>query len=232
MGASLSETTSANGPGPAGQRGVRADVLLELKRGPQVSARELAAKLGVSLNAVRHHLKELEAEKLVQHERQHRGVGAPLFAYRLSPAGDALFPRGYEATLLQCLDHVVRHEGRDAAVRLLESHFAELNQKLSLETAGMPAKQRLEVVARAMTAEGYMAEAALLDDSYATLTEHNCAIHAVAERFPELCAAEATFLQQVLGATVERRSHILAGCGACEYHVRFDSTSRAVEESV
>jgi len=162
---------------------VRADVLLELKRGPQVSARELAAKLGVSLNAVRHHLKELEAEKLVQHERQHRGVGAPLFAIPLSPAGDALFPRGYEATLLQCLDHVVRHEGRDAAVRLLESHFAELNQKLEPRNRGMPAKQRLEVVARAMTAEGYMARSGVLDDSYATLTEHNCAIHAVAERF-------------------------------------------------
>jgi len=232
MGASLSETKSASDSHPAGQRGVRADILLELKRAPQVSARDLATKLRLSLNAVRHHLKELETEKLVQHERQHRGVGAPLFAYRLSPSGDALFPRRYEATLLQCLDHLVRQDGRDAAVRVLESHFAELNEKLSLETSGMPAERRLEVVARAMSAEGYMAEAALLGDSYGTLTEHNCAMQAVAERFPELCAAEARFLQQVLGATVERKSHILAGCGACEYHVRFDHPRRAVEESV
>jgi DeoR family suf operon transcriptional repressor len=43
----------------------------------------------------------------------------------------------------------------------------------------------------------------------------------VAERFPEICAAEARFLADVLGAEVERREHMLDGCSACEYHVRF-----------
>jgi DeoR family suf operon transcriptional repressor len=56
-----------------------------------------------------------------------------------------------------------------------------------------------------------------------TLTEHNCAIPAVAERFPEICAAEARFLAEVLGTQVERREHMLSGCSSCEYHVRFSS---------
>jgi predicted ArsR family transcriptional regulator len=43
----------------------------------------------------------------------------------------------------------------------------------------------------------------------------------VAVRFPEICAAEARFLAEVLGAEVDRREHILTGCSACEYHVRF-----------
>ena len=59
------------------------------------------------------------------------------------------------------------------------------------------------------------------------LTEHNCAIPAVAERFPEICAAEARFLAEVLSAEVERTGHILSGCPACEYQVRF---SGAAEE--
>jgi len=67
-----------------------------------------------------------------------------------------------------------------------------------------------------------MAEVTALAGS-GTLTEHNCAIPAVAERFPEICAAEARFLADVLGAEVERREHMLAGCSACEYHVRFKS---------
>ena len=53
------------------------------------------------------------------------------------------------------------------------------------------------------------------------LTEHNCAIREVAERFPEVCAAEQRFLASVLGGTVERRSHMLEGCGGCEYKVQF-----------
>jgi DeoR family transcriptional regulator, suf operon transcriptional repressor len=55
----------------------------------------------------------------------------------------------------------------------------------------------------------------------ATLTEHNCAIPAVAERFPEICAAEARFLADVLRADVDRQGHMLNGCSACEYQVRF-----------
>jgi DeoR family suf operon transcriptional repressor len=229
MGLPLSETSASS---PPGQRGPRADILVELKRSPQATARELAATLGLSLNAVRHHLKELEAESLVEHDRQHRGVGAPVFAYRLTAAGDSLFPRRYEATLLQCLDHLVREEGRDAAVRVLETHFADLSDKLSTATTGSVPARRLDVVAKAMAEAGYMAESALVGDSYGTLTEHNCAMHAVALRFPELCAAEARFLERALGAPVERRSHILTGCGACEYHVRFDHLRREVEESL
>ena len=61
----------------------------------------------------------------------------------------------------------------------------------------------------------------------AVLTEHNCPIPAVAERFPEICAAEVRYLADVLGAEVERTGHILSGCPACEYRVRF---SRAAEE--
>ena len=215
---------------PPGQRGPRGDVLVELKRAQPLTARDLAAKLGISLNAVRHHMKELEAEGLVAYDRRHRGVGAPAFAYRLTSVGEGLFPRRYEATLLQFLDRIVEREGRDAAVRVLEGHFGSLAERLRAETAGLAPSRRLEIVAQALAEEGYMAEAAAPTDSIGTLTEHNCAIQAVAERFPELCAAEARFLEDVLGAPVSRRAHILGGCGACEYHVQFDQPARPQEE--
>ncbi|MGH7419312.1 MAG: helix-turn-helix domain-containing protein, partial [Candidatus Rokuibacteriota bacterium] len=79
-------------PQLAAHKGLRGDILLELKRAQPLAARELAARLGVSPNAVRHHLKELEAERLVLYGREQRGVGAPTYAYRLAPAGEALFP--------------------------------------------------------------------------------------------------------------------------------------------
>ena len=227
MGASLPQVGSSTGV-PPGRKGPRGDILVELKRAQPRTAKELAAKLGVSLNAIRHHLKELEAERLVEYERQHRGVGAPVFVYRLSPLGHALFPRRYEATLLEFLDHVVARDGRGVAVQVLEAHYAGLAQRLKLELEGAPPARRLEAVARALAEEGYMAEwqGASLGTS-GTLTEHNCAIQAVAERFPELCAAEAKFLEDVLGAAVDRRAHILGGCTSCEYHVHFAEPIRA-----
>ena len=202
---------------PLGHKGQRGTVLVQLKRSQPLTAKELAARLGVSLNAARHHLKELEVEGLVRYDRSRRGVGAPAFSYRLSPAGEALFPRRYQETLTSLLDQIVEREGREAAVALLDSHLARLAAQLKTELAGLSAEERLAAVARVRSEQGYMAEAL----APAVLTEHNCAIQAVAERFPEICAAEAKFLEDVLGAEVDRRGHILSGCAACEYHVRF-----------
>jgi DeoR family suf operon transcriptional repressor len=207
--------------GPLGQKGPRGAVLLHLKRAQRLTAKELAARLGVSLNAARHHLKELEAEGLIQYERKHHGVGAPAFAYRLSASGESLFPRRYEETLTAILEQMVERNGRAAAVALLESYFSGLSLRLQAELAGSTPAERLRALGRVLSEEGYMAEVSSTHGGQATLTEHNCAIPAVAERFPEVCAAEARFLAEVLGADVDRREHMLNGCSACEYHVRF-----------
>lgn len=205
---------------PFGQKGPRAAILIELKRAGRLTATQLAARLHTSLNAVRHHLKELEAESLVEYERERRGIGAPAFAYRLSTAGEALFPHRYEETLLQVLEQVSERLGRDAAVAMLESQFDALARRLEPLLAGATPEERLGVVTRALADEGYMAESYGAEDG-AALVEYNCVLRAVAERFPEICSAEERFLTGALGADVERRSHILGGCGACGYRVRF-----------
>lgn len=207
----------------AAHKGPRGEVLLELKHAQPLTVKELAEKLGISPNAVRHHLKELEAEALVVYGREQRGVGAPTFAYRLSPAGEALFPKRYEQTLTDLLGRVAEKQGRQAAVGMFEDLYADLTRKLQLELDGVAPAQRLDAVARVMNEAGYMAE---VDSAGGTfrLAEHNCAIRAVAERYPEVCAAEEKFLQVVLAATVERQAHIVSGCNACEYAITFDPT--------
>jgi DeoR family suf operon transcriptional repressor len=225
----LSESSTAGLP--PGYGGLRGLILVELKKSRGLTAKELATRAGVSLNAVRHHVKELEAERLIAYDRQHRGVGAPPFAYRLTSGGHALFPRRYEAALTEVLDQVVELQGRDAAVALLEARYERLTEQLQQELRGADSAERLKAMARLLSDDGYMAEASSAEDG-GTLTEHNCAIQTVAERFPEICAAEAKFLAAVLGGEVQRQHHILAGCSACEYRVRFkpsDATSRAEE---
>jgi DeoR family transcriptional regulator, suf operon transcriptional repressor len=224
---------------PVGLRGPRGRILIELKKARSLTARELSAKINISLNAVRHHLKELEAAALIQYERQHRGVGAPAFAYTLTPPGEALFPRRYEATLTELLDHVVEREGRAGAVAVLEARYNALTRRLQAELKDATPAERMAAVIRILSEDGYMAEGTASEvhegRPSGTLIEHNCAIQAVAQRFPEICAAEARFLGAVLGAQVDRQEHILSGCSACEYRVRFSSpeaehTAQPVQE--
>ena len=72
-----------------------------------------------------------------------------------------------------------------------------------------------------------MAEASGGDE--ATLREHNCAIRAVIERFPEICIAEERFLKEVLGAEVTRQRHIASGSNCCEYCIAAPQPSSAGE---
>src|SRR5437879_9449268 len=93
-------------PQLAAHKGLRADILLELKRAQPLTAKDLAHKLGVSPNGIRHHPKELEAESLIAYGREPRASGVPTFVYRLSAEGVSLFPRSYEETLTHLLIRV------------------------------------------------------------------------------------------------------------------------------
>lgn len=203
---------------PAGHRGPRASILVLLKCRAGATVAEVAEELGCSLNAARHHLKELEIEGVVSYDRTPSGVGAPAHVWRLTAAGQRLFPARYERTLIQLLDRVVEREGREAAVAVLKEQYEVLAQRLEAETRGLAPEARGAAIARVLDAEGYMATWAHAAEG-GLLTEHNCPHRLIAERFPEVCEAEERFLAEAFGAPIERRSRISGGCGTCSYRV-------------
>jgi len=205
-------------PGLAGQKGLRGQLLLELKQHQPLTAKELADRHGVTTTAVRRHLKELELEQLVVYRREQRGQGAPTFAYRLTPDGEALFPKRYEEALTAALEFVERHGGREAVSRFFAEAFGGEADKLTARLSEASLEERLAAVADLLSRQGFMAEWTT-DGAGVRIAEHNCAMHAVAARFPEVCHEELQFLKRVLGHEVERKSHIVAGCNACEYAV-------------
>ncbi|TFH65380.1 MAG: ArsR family transcriptional regulator [Gemmatimonadales bacterium] len=215
------EGATTNGLRPLGLKGPRADIVRELKAAGGLAAREISCQLRLSANAVRHHLKELEAAGFVGHDREHRGggVGAPTYVYRLTSDGEALFPSRYEDAVSRLLDHVVEKEGRAAAVEVLEARYRELADELRPILVDASPAERWATVTRTLSDEGYMPEVHATTLGTHLLVEHNCPIKQVAQRFPEVCEAEARFLAEVLEAHVTREAHISSGCGACEYQV-------------
>jgi predicted ArsR family transcriptional regulator len=51
------------------------------------------------------------------------------------------------------------------------------------------------------------------------LRQDHCAIKAVAEEHPELCAYEASTFRKLLGAKLSRRQTIAGGADACICHI-------------
>lgn len=211
----------------AGFHGLRGEVLVAVKRSQPVTAKELAAVFGLTPNALRRHLKALEADGVVQFRREVRGVGGPVYAYSLTEAGERLFPHSYESALSAALEVVREERGAEGVASLFEQQWRQLAVEVAPALSEMPFADRATMLASIVSARGYMAEAEVHADGTATIREHNCALRGVAERFPEVCAAEARFFELALGAEVERQAHMLAGCSVCEYHVRSRATFSA-----
>jgi len=205
-------------PKSSGPGGTRAAVLMHLKRHAVATAAAIASALDCSLNAVRHHIRELEAEGAVTHDRARHGVGAPAHLYRLTAAGHALFPDRYARTVTHLLDRLVVLQGRRASAAMMQEHYTAIGDRIREESRALTHDERGAFIARALDAEGFMATWEP-GGAGGVLTEHNCPHRLVAERFPEICAAEEAFLSEAFGAPIVRRSHITAGCGTCSYHV-------------
>ncbi|MFQ6045392.1 MAG: helix-turn-helix transcriptional regulator [Gemmatimonadales bacterium] len=216
-------------PALVGHRGLRGRLLLELKRDQPLTAKELADRYGVSANAIRRHLKELETEGLVVYDREQRGQGAPVFVYQLTAIGEALFPKRYDEALTDVLSFLAESSGREEIRRIFEERFRAQADRLNVELGDATLEERVDAVVDLLSRQGFMAEWSV-DAGQVRIAEHNCAVQAVAERFPEICAAEAEFLKAILGAAVERESYIPDGCNSCLYTIGSDEVAQAPRE--
>lgn len=200
-----------------GFRGTRGELLVALKRAQPLSAAEVAAQFGVTPNALRRHLKELAGEGLVSYQRVVRGVGGPVFAYSLTEAGESLFPRAYDTALTAALEMLREQQGTEGVVDVFRKKWEAIATDAKPLLDSLPLDERTQILAELLSSMGYMAEVESKPGQETRLREHNCVMRAVAERFPEVCAAEAQFLEQVLGAAVTREAHIASGANCCEY---------------
>jgi predicted ArsR family transcriptional regulator len=202
----------------------RRKLLLLLRKRPGVTVTELAAELDLTGMGVRRHLDVLQAEGLVETTTcDRKGLGRPAAGWRLSATGLELFPRRYDRVALEVLEDVAEHAGPDAvdAVfsrrtdKLVAEYEAELDDADGLQ-------ERVAGVARIRDDAGYLAEWSVDGDGDLLLTENNCAVHRVAERYPVVCAQELALLRRVLGPDVEvtREAHTMAGDAVCRYRIR------------
>lgn len=201
----------------SGFKGMRSDILVVLRKEQPLTMKALADHFGLTTNALRRHLTELGDAGLVVYRREIRGQGAPTFAYSLSDAGEALFPRAYIDPLVDALESLREREGTEAVVSLFRKRWDAMAEAAMPRLVMLPLHERAQLLAELLTAEGYMTEAIAEQGDVTTIRHHNCAVREIALRFPEVCSAEAEFIETVLGAPVERRAHLKDGCRACEY---------------
>jgi predicted ArsR family transcriptional regulator len=238
------ETTAARAVPPAagvpaedGRTRDRVSGLL-LEHGPQ-TATELAARLSISPAAVRRHLDGLVAAGRVT-ERDapgaQRGRGRPARHFALTDAGRSAFPHAYDDLALTALRFVAEHGGPDAVRAVAEQQLSGLAERcstavdsaveLAAEQGAGATVDRAQVLAAALTAEGYAATASAISTG-GQLCQHHCPVAHVAAEFPQLCEAETAVISRLVGTHVQRLATIAHGDGICTTHIPAQLALRA-----
>lgn len=210
------------------QHSTKQDILQFLLRQGQSTAQALADQLQVSPQAIRRHLKDLEAEGLIVHEVVQAGMGRPNNVYALSREGRNQFPDRHDEFAVSLLDTLAETVGPDQVGSILRKQWerkaVEYHQRLgkgSLET-------RVGKLVEIRRAEGYMAEYYPVDASGVQvesgdrfiLTEYNCAISQIAESYPSVCGHELEMFAIALDCQVERTHWLVDGEHRCGYLIQ------------
>ncbi|URR34332.1 iron-sulfur cluster biosynthesis transcriptional regulator SufR [Thermosynechococcus sp. HN-54] len=207
------------------------DILHCLLRDGHLSAQELAAQLAISPQAVRRHLKDLEAEQLVTYEVLSGTVGRPQYRYTLSEAGREELrqlqlrhqPTPTKGFAVELLESVAATLGPEQMQDVLQAAWQRkaLTYREQLGTGTLA--ERLARLVALRRQEGYMAEFYPVSEPKGAylFTEYNCAISAVAQSFPTVCNHELEMFAIALGdCAVERTQWIVDGEHRCGYLIR------------
>lgn len=186
---------------------------------------ELAPLLGLTGEAVRQQLLQLRNEgwvvAKVDRTSMRGRTGRPSTQYRLSSAGEHLFPKQYDSFVVQMFDAVGHELGAGAAVRVLERVSNERIADLEPTIEGRSFEDKL-----AALKDWYVPDDPHMnfetDGSDFLMVERNCPYYNAAMDRPELCSVTVNAMSRLLGVRVERQETFQKGDGRCVFHVFSD----------
>ena len=175
-------------------------VLAVLLRQGEATAADLATSLGVSVQAMRRHLRSLEDDALVEASTAAAGPGRPTNRWRLTPQGQERFGDGSETFALGLLQSMAATLPADTVSNLMEQQAEQKARHYRHQIGSGTLEDRLERLTELRRAEGYVAD--LGRDSTCDpaqpawlIREHHCSVMRIAEEFPQVCDQELLLLR-------------------------------------
>ncbi|MDJ0601620.1 MAG: iron-sulfur cluster biosynthesis transcriptional regulator SufR [Crocosphaera sp.] len=205
------------------------DILQYLLKQGQATAAELAETLDITPQATRRHLKDLEAEGLLEHHPLQGGLGRPQYIYSLSKQGRDRFPNQYGEFAVSFLDTLTETVGESQVKEVLRKQWQRKADDYRRYIGKGSLKERVERLVKLRQEEGYMAEIHQANEKNGLngqqeaylLAEHHCAISEVAESYPTVCGHELEMFAEILPDCIIERTHwINEGEHNCGYLIK------------
>jgi predicted ArsR family transcriptional regulator len=216
-------------------RSTRMEVLEFLRRKQAASAEVISAQLGITPNAVRQHLTNLEREGLVKSEPVRSKRGRPSLMFSLTDKADAAFPKRYGQLATMVLNELAEMGGPELLDRLFERLADRYAGGIESQMRGLTFDERLTRVVEWIARAGTLAEKEETPDGV-RVTIHNCPFRHTALKYPQVCTLTPHLLVKLLDAQVSQDASIHRRDPYCSFLVQNpaaggpDANGRAAHE--
>ena len=195
------------------------EILELLRRRGSSSAETIAGGLGVTPNAIRQHLTNLERDGLVVSRPERSGRGRPALLFRITERADAVFPKRYGQLATMVLQEVQEMGGPDALdeifARVAKRHAGAIERDLD----GLGFEEKLERVVSWIGRAGTLVERSETTEGV-RVTIHNCPFRNTALKFPQVCTITPQLITHLTGAAVSQSDSIHRRDPYCSFVVQ------------
>jgi predicted ArsR family transcriptional regulator len=196
----------------------RQAILDFVRRQGQGSVRELGELLGLTPTGIRQHLTILERDGLIEGHQERGRVGRPALVYSLTPLGDALYPKRYDALAAVLLEEMKEAAGDGAVRELLQRAAVRFADPYLGRVEGKTLPERVDEVARIMQEEGSLASTSFVDGDY-LINRFTCPYPEVARIHATICDLDLDFVNRLLEAPAQLEACMMRGDRACTYRI-------------
>jgi DeoR family transcriptional regulator, suf operon transcriptional repressor len=179
---------------------------------------EIADAVEINPISVRHHITKLQADGLVSSAEERHGVGRPRRIYFLTENGREHFPSRYLRLTLRILEQLKETVPQPMVNQLFTQMAVDLAAEHSPELAGLSPEERLDLVKKVLTNEGFTVEWERQGEFF-QIRESNCPYFHVGQNHPEVCSVDQTLISTVLSVPAEKIQCMLYGDAHCTFVV-------------
>ncbi|MEO8584712.1 MAG: ArsR family transcriptional regulator [Acidobacteriota bacterium] len=206
-------------------------LLYLIKRFGECTLVQLEAGFELNRETLRAHLKSLAAMGLVERSGVRRsGPGRPHVLYRLTAAGEALFPRREGALLREIAKFLLEQGRRDLLEKFFDLRLARWRREAAPRLAGLRGRRRHEAIAEILSEEGFVAEV-VAGAAAPRLRLCHCPVLDLVAISKLPCRFEMKLIEGLLGERLRRETFIPDGDHACTYAISSASPARSKQKT-
>jgi DeoR family suf operon transcriptional repressor len=200
----------------------RETILRVLREQGDGTVKDLAEAVGISPVSIRHHLANLQAERLITAEEVRHGVGRPYLLYKLTEQALELFPTRYFNLTNRLLSEIKESMPDEQVSQLFSSMALSMAESYAAELESLPLDQRLDRLVMLLSKEGFDAVLERHDDKV-VIRELSCPYYQLGREHPEVCMIDEAFIAKALSVPVKRVSCLLDGDTHCTFAIELAS---------